>query len=56
MQQFTPEPVRTVDNNNNVCPVNSYNEWDPLEEVIVGRLEGIRIPPTHVTVTYTIPA
>lgn len=22
------------------CPVNSHNEWDPLEEVIVGRLEG----------------
>lgn len=37
------------------CPVNSYNEWDPLEEVIVGRLEGARIPPNHVTVTYTVP-
>ena len=23
------------------CPVCSYNEWDPLEEVIVGRVEGI---------------
>lgn len=22
------------------CPVNSHNEWDPLEEVIVGRLEN----------------
>ncbi|QEP42114.1 amidinotransferase [Ectothiorhodospiraceae bacterium BW-2] len=22
------------------CPVNSYTEWDPLEEVIVGRLEN----------------
>jgi hypothetical protein len=22
-------------------PVCSYNEWDPLEEVIVGRLEGV---------------
>ena len=21
-------------------PVCSYNEWDPLEEVIVGRVEG----------------
>jgi len=27
------------------CPVNSYNEWDPLEEVIVGRPEGQRIWP-----------
>lgn len=37
------------------CPVNSYNEWDTLEEVIVGRLEGAIIPPYHVTVTYNIP-
>jgi glycine amidinotransferase len=33
------------------CPVNSHNEWDPLEEVIVGRLEGANIPPFHVSVT-----
>ena len=26
------------------CPVNSYNEWDPLEEVIVGIAEGARVP------------
>ena len=25
-------------------PVSSYNEWDPLEEVVVGRLEGAMIP------------
>src|ERR1700737_1761410 len=31
-------PVRQV------SPVNSHNEWDPLEEVIVGRLEGATIP------------
>jgi len=37
------------------CPVNSYNEWDPLEEIIVGRLEGATIPPGHVTVTYNVP-
>lgn len=42
--------------NNDICPVNSYNEWDPLEEVIVGRLEGATIPAYHVTVTYNIPA
>jgi hypothetical protein len=29
------------------CPVNSYNEWDPLEEVIVGRAYGHRIPSLH---------
>jgi glycine amidinotransferase len=37
------------------CPVNSYNEWDPLEEVIVGRLEGATIPPHHISVIYNIP-
>lgn len=35
--------------------VNSWNEWDPLEEVIVGRLEGAVIPPYHVTVTFNVP-
>ncbi|MDF5728188.1 MAG: amidinotransferase [Rhizonema sp. PD38] len=39
----------------NICPVNSYNEWDPLEEVIVGRVDGSRIAPSHFAVTYTIP-
>jgi len=36
-------------------PVNSYNGWDPLEEVIVGRLEGATIPPAHPSVTFTLP-
>lgn len=36
-------------------PVNSFNEWDPLEEVIVGRLEGATIPSNHITVTFNIP-
>lgn len=27
------------------CPVCSYNEWDPLEEVIVGRPENACVPP-----------
>jgi len=26
------------------CPVNSHNEWDPLEEVIVGNLDGAMFP------------
>ena len=33
------------------CPVSSHNEWDPLEEVIVGRLEGATVPSRHITVT-----
>ena len=32
------------------CPVNSFSEWDPLEEVIVGRLEHATIPGGHVVV------
>jgi glycine amidinotransferase len=37
------------------CSVNSWNEWDPLEEVIVGRLDGAVVPPFHVSVTYNRP-
>uniref|UniRef100_A0A670YEE1 Glycine amidinotransferase n=1 Tax=Pseudonaja textilis TaxID=8673 RepID=A0A670YEE1_PSETE len=32
------------------CPVCSHNEWDPLEEVIVGRAENARVPPFTVEV------
>ena len=37
-----------------VSPVNSHNEWDPLEEVVVGRLEGATIPSGHPVVTCNI--
>jgi glycine amidinotransferase len=37
------------------CAVNSFNEWDPLEEVIVGRLDDATIPGYHVTIKSTIP-
>lgn len=30
--------------------VNSYNEWDPLEEVIVGAVDGANVPPWHLAV------
>jgi glycine amidinotransferase len=36
-------------------PVCSYNEWDPLEEVVVGRLDGAMIPSKHLTVSFNIP-
>ena len=36
-------------------PVSSFNEWDPLEEAIVGRLEGAVIPPNHASVTFNVP-
>ena len=32
------------------CPVRSFKEWDPLEEVIVGGLEGALMPPSYITV------
>lgn len=32
------------------CPVCAYNEWDPLEEVIVGRAENAHVPPFTVEV------
>jgi glycine amidinotransferase len=38
-----------------IYAVNSWNEWDPLEEVIVGRLDGAVVPPFHVSVTYNRP-
>ena len=40
---------------NELCPVNSHNEWDPLEEIIVGRLEGATMPSNHPVVTCNVP-
>jgi glycine amidinotransferase len=36
-------------------PVSSHTEWDPLEEIIVGRLEGATIPSSHDVVTCNVP-
>jgi len=35
--------------------VNSYNEWDPLEEVIVGIADGAHVPSWHVSLKATMP-
>jgi len=35
--------------------VNSFNEWDLLEEVIVGVVDGAAAPPWHVTLHATLP-
>lgn len=35
--------------------VNSYNEWDPLEEIIVGVVDGACVPTWHVTLQATMP-
>nr|WP_307818920.1 amidinotransferase [Streptomyces sabulosicollis] len=37
-------------------PVHSHNEWDPLEEVIVGRLDGATIPSSHAVVACNVPS
>lgn len=38
-----------------IAPVNSYNEWDPLEEVIVGTMEGATVPEWDLAVEATMP-
>jgi glycine amidinotransferase len=47
-------PTRGVEHA--ACPVNSFNEWDPLEEVIVGRLEGAVLPGYEPSVTASMPS
>lgn len=42
--------------NNDLCVVNSHNEWDPLEEVIVGRLENAHFFPLHFYLRAYIPS
>src|SRR6185437_11001051 len=66
-EAFAPEPAENVaelvrdeqgqreSEPRPASPVMSHNEWDPLEEVIVGRLEGATIPSNHVTVTFNVP-
>ena len=39
-----PPPESPIRKHKGPCPVNSYNEWDPLEEVIVGNALGGRYP------------
>ncbi|OCQ54242.1 Inosamine-phosphate amidinotransferase 1 [Photorhabdus australis subsp. thailandensis] len=36
-------------------PVNSFNEWDPLEEVIVGVVDGARFPGWHMAIEPVLP-
>src|ERR1043165_5768118 len=46
--QTTTHPARTA-------VVNSFNEWDALEEVIVGFLPGAAVPPLHFAYEASIP-
>lgn len=45
--------IKTLDAG--TCPVNSHNEWDPLEEVIVGRLEHAMLPDAQIINRHTFP-
>lgn len=36
-------------------PVSSYTEWDPLEEVIVGVVDGGHFPPWHISLEPVLP-
>ena len=38
-----------------VCAVNSYNEWDPLEEVIVGIVDDAMFPSWNTINQWTVP-
>jgi glycine amidinotransferase len=40
---------------NSTPVVNSFNEWDPLEEVIVGVVDGASVPAWHVSLRATMP-
>jgi len=53
MHRPATEPRKSPETS--ACPVSSHNEWDPLEEIIVGRLEGATIPTNHTVVTCNIP-
>ncbi len=44
------------DTGDTISPVSSHNEWDPLEEVIVGHVEDATIPSNHLAVTYNLPS
>ncbi|HWL87198.1 MAG TPA: hypothetical protein VNO21_15440 [Polyangiaceae bacterium] len=45
-----PGLPRTADN-----PVSSHTEWDPLEEVIVGVVDGASFPPWHIALEPVLP-
>lgn len=45
----------TTNKSNLPCPVNSHNEWDPLEEVIVGTIDGAMLPEWDTINRHTVP-
>jgi glycine amidinotransferase len=47
-------PVSTSQTSS-TSPVSSFNEWDPLEEIVVGIMDFATIPSLHPTVAATMP-
>lgn len=45
----------SLENEKLTSPVSAYNEWDPLEEVIVGSLDHATMPSGHLAVTFNVP-
>ena len=57
-QKQAPQPdgaVKPEENSISGCVVNSHNEFDPLEEVIVGCVGDATIPEFHVSNKAVIP-
>jgi glycine amidinotransferase len=51
----TLDTATTTAKTNKTSPVCSYNEWDLLEEVIVGVVDGAMVPSWHTIYKVTIP-
>jgi N-Dimethylarginine dimethylaminohydrolase len=47
--------MQRIDQVSSIPIVNSFNEWDPLEEAILGVVDGASVPPWHVTLKATMP-
>ncbi len=55
MEQLLEAPQETSVSAAQPCPVWSCNEWDPLEEVIVGVADGACVPPWDVSIASAVP-
>lgn len=55
MKDFSMESRFSGQNNQTSGVVNCYNEWDPLEEVVVGVIDGATVPSWHITLRETMP-
>jgi glycine amidinotransferase len=53
--RITPITAETTPAVGNTSVVNSFNEWDLLEEVIVGVADGATVPPWHVALKAVVP-